>query len=312
MQEHFDEIIFVGDQVGHHQFKQLKFYQCANTWQIFKAIKTLRKELPDPIFYGDFYLAYIFVLARVPYYFTFHDNWPELRGFGWKFFLQSLYFVPIYRMVIRRAEWTFAVSAFKQKFINRYTHKVSLVRNGIRELGDELHVIPSTGRCQILMLGNIDERKYLLALKLFEVIEDSHLSEELEIHIYGHQQDRNLAKKLAAYSFVRIHGFSDNVSFESFHLMLSTSAMENLSIAVVESLVHHVPVLAFDVGGLKEVVKNGLNGFLVPVGDFAQMFSILEAFARREVRDLLFEDHLLVEFNWDVASEKYRQIMLSS
>ena len=48
---------------------------------------------------------------------------------------------------------------------------------------------------------------------------------------------------------------------------LLTSAWENFPHSVVEALAVHVPVVSTAVGGVPEIVRDGVNGLLVPVGD---------------------------------------------
>ena len=43
--------------------------------------------------------------------------------------------------------------------------------------------------------------------------------------------------------------------------------------AALEAMVHRVPVVCSDVGGLPEVIENGVSGFLCPVGDIKDMAS---------------------------------------
>jgi glycosyltransferase involved in cell wall biosynthesis len=50
-------------------------------------------------------------------------------------------------------------------------------------------------------------------------------------------------------------------------LFLLPSETESFGLAALEALACKVPVIATDVGGLPEVVREGENGFLLPVGD---------------------------------------------
>jgi N-acetyl-alpha-D-glucosaminyl L-malate synthase BshA len=53
------------------------------------------------------------------------------------------------------------------------------------------------------------------------------------------------------------------------HLLLMTSLSESFCLAALEALACGLPVLSTDVGGLAEVVVDGLTGLLFPVGDHA-------------------------------------------
>lgn len=50
-----------------------------------------------------------------------------------------------------------------------------------------------------------------------------------------------------------------------------SSSSESFSNAIVEYMAAGLPVLTTDVGGAREAVDDGINGFIVPVGDFDEM-----------------------------------------
>ena len=56
-----------------------------------------------------------------------------------------------------------------------------------------------------------------------------------------------------------------------FAIGVNTSETEGFSNAVMEYMACGVPVVATDAGGNRELVENGKNGYLVPVGDCAKM-----------------------------------------
>ena len=54
-------------------------------------------------------------------------------------------------------------------------------------------------------------------------------------------------------------------------LFLLPSEQESFGLAALEAMVHKVPVVCSDAGGLSEVVENSVSGFLCPVGDINGM-----------------------------------------
>lgn len=60
-----------------------------------------------------------------------------------------------------------------------------------------------------------------------------------------------------------------------------SSSTEGLPRAVVEALAAGVPVVATDVGGVREVVRDGCTGMLVPVGDAEAMARAIDAVIER-------------------------------
>lgn len=54
-------------------------------------------------------------------------------------------------------------------------------------------------------------------------------------------------------------------------LFLLPSEQESFGLAALEAMAHGVPVVCTEVGGLPEVVENGVSGYLSPVGDISGM-----------------------------------------
>lgn len=59
-------------------------------------------------------------------------------------------------------------------------------------------------------------------------------------------------------------------------LFLLPSLAEGISNAVLESMALRIPVLTTDCGGMKEVIKNNHNGFIIPVRDTNSMVKAIE------------------------------------
>ena len=55
------------------------------------------------------------------------------------------------------------------------------------------------------------------------------------------------------------------------NLLLLPSETESFGLVALEAMASGVPVIATRVGGLPEVVEDGVTGFLTPVGDVDQM-----------------------------------------
>jgi N-acetyl-alpha-D-glucosaminyl L-malate synthase BshA len=67
-------------------------------------------------------------------------------------------------------------------------------------------------------------------------------------------------------------------------LFLLPSDAESFGLSALEALACGVPALGYDVGGLREVVKNGVTGALRPVGDTAGLANDAVALLREDAR----------------------------
>ncbi|NBS18889.1 MAG: N-acetyl-alpha-D-glucosaminyl L-malate synthase BshA [Flavobacteriia bacterium] len=88
--------------------------------------------------------------------------------------------------------------------------------------------------------------------------------------------------KVRAMRYCRAHEMEDSVLFLGksneideilcfSDLFLLPSEQESFGLAALEAMAHGVPVVCTQVGGLPEVVKNGVSGYLSPVGDISGM-----------------------------------------
>ncbi|MFA7615950.1 MAG: glycosyltransferase [Weeksellaceae bacterium] len=91
-----------------------------------------------------------------------------------------------------------------------------------------------------------------------------------QVHIYGRGEQKeyleNEITKNNLSEIIFLKGFSDDMpgAFNSARLMVSTSVHEGFGMAILEALCYKVPVVAYDCKcGPKEIVKDGVNGYLI-------------------------------------------------
>ncbi len=94
------------------------------------------------------------------------------------------------------------------------------------------------------------------------------------------------ARELGVYDDVRFLGKQDPVEeiLSIADVFLMPSGSETFGLAALEAMACTVPVVASDIGGLPELVRDGKDGFLCPLGD-------IDAFTAR-TRQLLTDDEL--------------------
>ena len=86
-------------------------------------------------------------------------------------------------------------------------------------------------------------------------------------------QLRELAGQLGIADDVHFIGRCDDVASLLFasHVGVLTSKAEGFANAILEYMAVGLPVVATDVGGVREAIVEGETGFIVPSGDHAQM-----------------------------------------
>ena len=82
------------------------------------------------------------------------------------------------------------------------------------------------------------------------------------------------------------------------NLFLLPSLNEGISNAVLESMALGIPVISTECGGMAELIKNGYNGYLIPVRDADSMASEIEKF-----------HHLTDEIKWNIINNARETII---
>jgi glycosyltransferase involved in cell wall biosynthesis len=114
----------------------------------------------------------------------------------------------------------------------------------------------------------------------------------------------------------RLRGFVENMSsfYSGLNLYLNTSADEGIPISVLEAMAHSVPVIAADVGGIGEIVHDGVEGYLIKSREpkaFAD--KCLELFHNRELRSHLgvaTRNRVIRKFSADQMSRSYYRLYM--
>ena len=117
---------------------------------------------------------------------------------------------------------------------------------------------------------------------------------------------RQHTKALGIYGYVMFAGFHKDISpwYAAMDVSVLTSLSEGLSLTLLESMDHGLPVVATSVGGNPEVVVDGETGFLVPPAE-------PEAFANRVVQ-LLRDPDLRVRMGRTGRRRIERQFRLAA
>ncbi len=263
--------------------------------------------MKSTIGYGDYHTAVAFIKHNIPFYFTYHDNYPELGEV-----LTSNSKVEMmmnnYSQIFSFAKYVFSVSNSKLDYIKSNTENCLVVRNGISQLytKKEKLNIGADEELSILMAGNVSGRKFQFAIELFNIILKSGRI-NLKVDIFGSNHDDKIFEQLSKFDFVNLFPFRSNISYKDYHIYLCTSTMENLSLSVVDAIKNCTPVIAFDVGGLGEVINNK-NGILVQPYDVENMYREIQKI-RKTMSRFYFDGQELDNYDWKKSANIMLNIM---
>lgn len=115
---------------------------------------------------------------------------------------------------------------------------------------------------------------------------------EYELIIYGEgplrQNLESLIRELQLENKVRLPGFKKNIHecISDAEIFILSSEYEGLSNALLEAMCMGIPCITTDVSGINEVIKDNVNGILVPPGDDEALIQAMEKLIEdRELRE---------------------------
>lgn len=250
---------------------------------------------PDFIFYsfGGFAeldnpkLLSALVRARIPYATVFHNNTEN--------YVFNVNSIALTKQFWEESSHNFVVSHRIAEIFKRQI--------GMKDLGYKLAVNPmeQVNSCSIdiykdvesvvklAFIGTLDIEVKGVAL-LLQVLAEIKLDRpEWELNLYGEGTDRDLIQELISQfeldNKVHLKGWTDNINevWNSHHLLVLPSFNEGMPMVVHEAMLRKRVVIATNVGGNAEIIKNEATGFLSPSASFKHLKQTMEkAFAARD------------------------------
>ena len=201
------------------------------------------------------------LLVKVPVYWHFHGHHFEVR----KWPLNLLARLPMVKNTIFVCN---ALAAYFGEAFQFPPNKSTVIYNS-----SQCRKTPATksadGKIRIGFMGRLVGLKrvhYLIEVAVFLKKENIH---QFEILIAGDGPERSKLEALAAErgvkTEVRFLGFRSDIEnvYNQLDLFVLPSEEEALSLALIDAGRVGLPSLAFDVGGNKEIIRNGETGFIV-------------------------------------------------
>jgi glycosyltransferase involved in cell wall biosynthesis len=149
--------------------------------------------------------------------------------------------------------------------------KIEVIHNGLSEMPTD--ILPLVERpLNVLTVANLIPYKghleYLLVIeRVLEAVPDVHFTFVGRDDMNGKVQSAIIARKLS--ERVSYVGFQQDISswMRVARLLVVPSLKEGFPTVVLEAMSHGMPVAAYDIGGLPELVRHEEDGLLVPAGD---------------------------------------------
>lgn len=232
--------------------------------------KTLKQKKPDIVAIHSSKAGIIGRIAcwtlGIPFVFTAH-GWAFTDGVekNKQFFYRLLekWIGKITKKVITVCDYDRILALHHQVLTSA---KLETIHNGVIDRSNPNKHIAPVEIVKILMVARFDIPK-----KQLELLEALALIKELNWHMIF-AGDGRLREQAAQY--VQEHNLGHKVTFLGNHSNVSdllhdadifvlTSSWEGLPLSILEAMSHGLPIIASNVGGVKEAVRNSENGFLI-------------------------------------------------
>jgi glycosyltransferase involved in cell wall biosynthesis len=191
--------------------------------------------------------------------------------------------------VVADSVFVTAISSFCAAQLMRWSNssdwdKIKIVRCSVDERQLIHESSPPLSPFRACMVARLAPQKGLhLALKAVAAIRKTGITICLDIAGSGPEERflRSETERLGLSELVKFHGSlpGEEVTrlIQSSHIMLLPSFAEGLPVVIMEAFALGRPVVATQIAGIPELVRNGENGWLVPAGNVEELKAALEA-----------------------------------
>lgn len=188
---------------------------------------------------------------------------------------------------VQHAAFVVAVSSFTRAQIFRWArsedwNKIHVVHCGVDQRFIDAAVEPLTGSQRFVCVGRLAHEK--AQTLLVEAVAQLHrLGAPVELVLAGDGETRPDIESLIARHGLREHvhmlGSIDNAQvraeIRSARALILPSLMEALPVVLMEAMALGRPVICTDVGAVRELVRDGQDGWIVPAGSVGSLVSAM-------------------------------------
>lgn len=181
--------------------------------------------------------------------------------------------------VLKRVDCIIALSQYWKNFFEKeFNHpNIKILPNVIPDrLYSEKNI---EYPLHVLFLGALGHRKGIYDLLQVLAMHKDEFAGKLILHVGGNGETDKVQHYIESEGIQHIVRFEGWVSgkkkiqlLESCHLYILPSYAEGLPVSVLEAMSYQLPILSTPVGGIPEVVKDGINGFLDEPGNHEGLY----------------------------------------
>jgi len=282
----------------------------------FSLKKIIRKEKPDIInahqpvvFIGD---ITAFVAGKIPFVLTYHAGTMKKRELPIDIVI-SLYEKFILPHTVKKASQIICVSSFvRDTLLRKYASKTTIISPGVDT--SLYKPDPKVKREENLVLFIARHKKMYRMKGLYFLIEVIKMLHEVRLHIVGEIEASN-NKNIEYVGVKQGKDLVEEMQKASLVVLPSLAHVESFGMVLIEAMACQTPVIGTDVGGIPEVIKDGIDGFIVaPQDSNALALAISKILADKELAihmGQLGEAKVREQFTWDTRVDLTKGVFVS-
>lgn len=249
-----------------------------NTPLIIKKTKVLIKKIKPDIIINENMRTMTFLLPflikKIPLIYVIHFSFEGLMQMSTNIYKNK---------VIRKF-----ITSTRNYILKRYTRFIVLTENDKRKWNlPNCQVIPNftcidntiksdLTEKTIVFVGRFSPEKDLSTLiKAWKIVSESKPEWKLELYGDGVEKEKiiTLIQELNLEEHIFIKGKKSDIEevYKKASALILTSKFEGFVLVVLEALTMGVPCITFDIPGCNNIIKNGINGYLVKEHSYTAM-----------------------------------------
>jgi len=288
----------------------------------------------SPIPYSDLPALLYAKRKKVPFVLTYQFDGQETGGSFMRNTGVAVYNKLFINKVLGHADVIIATTKSyvnESPFLRGYKDKIVVIPNGINI--EEVTTTYTQEECRnklglprdtqiILFFGSLVPYKGPdVLLKSFKKVKKGFPKVKLIFAGRGQMLDelRKLSKELGLENHVTFVGFVDDdlkplyYKASDIFCLPSTTMAESFGIVNLEAMAAGIPIIASNLGGMPDIVQEGINGLLAKPGDFQSLADALTCLLKNEdMRKKMGNNgrKLVTDYSWDKIAKETEQLYI--
>ncbi len=287
-----------------------------NPFWYFSIKKIIREEKPDIInshqpvpFIGD--IAAL-LSGKIPFVLSYHSGTMKKNKFPIDTII-SLYEKFVLSHTAKKATRVICVSNFvRDNLLRKYASKTVVINSAV----DISLFKPDVNvrREKNLILFVARHRQMYEMKGLYYLMEALEMLPEVKLRVVG-EIDKSTNEKVEFVGLKRGNDLVEEMQKANVLVLPSIAPMESFGLVLLEAMACQTPVVGTNMGGIPEVISNGVDGFVVPAKDSSSlMLAISKMLEDKELATRMGyagEAKVRKKFTWDVCADLNKEVFTS-